>query len=360
MFDEIKYLFGRRKPVVGLDIGSSSIKLVEILDTAQGYMLNHFSMLALPRGVIVDGVLQDPRTLTERLKELFKRTGLGNKGIVTSLSGHSVIVKKVNFATMEDKELRELIHDEAGKYLPFDNMSDVNFDFQILGPTDYNPNQMNVLLVAAKKDVINSYTDVITDAGLSAMIMDVDSFAIETMYEENYKYDENDIIVLVNIGASITNINVVQNAGSIFTRDFTLGGNAVTEAVQGRLGVSFDEAESIKVGGAVSDESAAKEIRDNLLTYAEPICSEIERSVEYFTSTYGGESVKKVLISGGCANIPGIAADLSHRLNVEAEIANPFKKMEVGKKALDVSQIEQVAPIAAVGVGLALRRVGDR
>ena len=157
--------------------------------------------------------------------------------------------------------------------------------FRFWGPTDYNPNQMNVLLVAAKKDVINSYTDVITDAGLSAMIMDVDSFAIETMYEENYKYDENDIIVLVNIGASITNINVVQNAGSIFTRDFTLGGNAVTEAVQGKLGVPFEEAESIKVGGAASDETAAKEVRDNLLTYADPICAEIERSIEYFTST---------------------------------------------------------------------------
>lgn len=359
MFD-IKSLFSKKKSIVGLDIGSSSLKLLEITDTPKGYQLSHFSMIPLPRGIIADGVIQNLKALTDHIKELFKKTTFARKGIATSLSGHSVIVKKVNFNLMEDNELRELLKDEAGKYLPFDNMNDVSFDFHILGPTDYNPNQMNVMLVAAKKDVVNSYVDAISDAGMTAAIMDVDSFALETMFEENYSFEENEVTILVNIGASITNINVVQGGSSIFTRDFTLGGNAITEAIQEKMGVTFEEAEDIKLGTAEVEEAVLKEIHDSLLIFAEPLCSEIERSVEYFTSTYGSESVKRVILSGGGANIPGIAADLSHRLNIEAEIVDPFQKIEIGKNVIDAKNISNIAPIAAVGVGLALRRVGDR
>ena len=185
--------------------------------------------------MIVDGVVVEPETLTEAIKELFKQSGCKRKKIVTSISGHAVIVKKATFAQMDEEELRALIHDEAGKYLPFDDMSVVDYDFQILGENPYNPSQMEVLIVAAKKEIIEGYTKAIEAAGLIPVIIDVDSFALETMYEENYEFDENDVVVLVNIGASITNLNAVKGGVSIFTRDFTLGGNSVTQAIAANL-----------------------------------------------------------------------------------------------------------------------------
>ena len=239
--------FSGSKKIVGLDIGSSSLKLAEVISTSNGYVLNQFYQIPLPKGIIVEGVLADARELSLRVKELFKDSGLRRRGIATSLSGNSVIVKKVTFAQMDEAELRDLIRDEGGKYLPFDNMDDVNYDFQILGDNEFNPNQMEVIIVAAKKDIVNGYLDALLDAGLNVLIMDVDSFALETMYEANYEYESNEIIIIVNIGASITNINVIKSGMSIFTRDFTLGGNSITEALQEKYRISFEEAEKNKI-----------------------------------------------------------------------------------------------------------------
>jgi type IV pilus assembly protein PilM len=358
--DAIKNLFPASKSLVGLDIGSSTIKLAEIVETPKGYVLSRFSQIPLVTGVIVDGVPVEQQELAIKIKQLFKQSGCKKKSIVTSLSGHSVIIKKVNFPTMDEGELRELIKDEAGKYLPFDSMEAVSYDFQILGENEFNPNQMDVIIVAAKNDIVNSYADAIQQAGYLPVIMDVDSFALETMYEENYDFEDNEMVVLVNIGASITNINVLRGGSSVFTRDFMIAGNSITEAIGQKMGVAFEEAERIKIEGSEGNEAAEKEFRENLLYYAEPICSEIERSVDYFRSTYGGEYLKRILLSGGTTRIPGIVSDLTQRIGVEAEIANPFKKIGYDAKSLNQATIEEIAPIAAVSVGLALRKVGDK
>lgn len=359
--DIFKSLFPASKELVGLDIGSNSLKLTEIIETSKkGYILNRFTQISLPKGVVVDGIPVEQQELAIKIRELFKQSKCKRKGVVTSLSGHSVIVKKVTFPAMDEGELRDLIKDEVSKYLPFENTEAVSFDFQILGENEFNPNQMEVILVAAKKDIINNYTDIIKDAGLDPMIMDVDSFALETMYEENYDFEENEMVILVNIGASITNINVVKGGASVFTRDFTLAGNSITEAVGQKLGISFEEAETVKIEGAGGSESEQQEFRDSLLTYADPICLEIERSIDYFRSTFGGDFIKHVLLSGGSAKIPGIAHDLSQRLGVEVEIANPFRKIGYNSKEFDPLTIENIGPVAAVGIGLALRKMGDK
>ena len=359
MFD-IGELFSNSKQLVGLDIGSSSLKLAEIHETSKGYILSRYSQIPIPMGIIVEGVLVEPEELSIKIKELFKQSRCRIKGIVTSLSGHSAIVKKVTLANMNEEELRGQIRDEASKYLPFDTIEDVNFDFQILGGNEYNPNQMEVLIVAAKKDIIESYTSAIVKAGLKPLIMDVDSFALETMYEENYDFVEGDVAVIVNIGASITNINVLRNGMSIFTRDFTLGGNAVTEAIRNKLGLTFEDAEKAKVEGALNPDVPADQSGGDILAFAEPICLEIERSVDYFKSTYGGGDIKQVLLSGGGAKIPGIASDLTQRLNIDTEIINPFRKIGFDKKVIDAETIQSIGPVAAVAVGLALRKIGDK
>lgn len=359
---DLKSLFSGGRHLVGLDIGSSSLKLAEVVEAPKGgYILNRFSQLPLPQGIIVDGVIHDSSLLTAKVKELFKTSGNRHKGIVTSLSGHSVIIKKVSFPTMEEEEMREMIKEDAAQYLPFDNMEEVNFDFQILGENEYNSSQLEVLLVAAKKNIIDSYTETLQAAGLNVVIMDVDSFALETVYEENYDFEENDIVALINIGASITNINVVRTDTSIFTRDFTLGGNKITESVADKLGVSFDEAERIKIEGPIgADEFERNEFRMSLIEYADPICAEIERSIEFFRSTSGGDYIKSVLLSGGGAKLPGLVEELQQRLGIDTEIIDPFQKIAINDKSVDASLVEQMGPALAVSIGLALRREGDK
>jgi len=359
MFD-INDLFSTGKQLAGLDIGSSCIKLAEIQDSPKGRILSLFSQVPLEKGVIVDGAVVKPEALTETIKELYKQSGCKRKKVVTSISGHAVIVKKATFAQMDEEELRALIHDEAGKYLPFDDMSAVDYDFQIIGENPYNPSQMEVLIVAAKKETIEGYTEAIQAAGLIPVIMDVDSFALETMYEENYESGENDVVILINIGASITNLNAVKGGVSIFTRDFTLGSNSITEALAANLGVTFEEAEKVKIEGTGDDEQAKKTFREGLITYADPICSEIERSVDYFRSTFSAETISKILVSGGGALIPDLVADLGRRLGIETEIINPFQKIQLDKKVLAPESAGSLGPIAAVGVGLALRKIGDK
>ena len=357
----LKDLFSGKKQFVGLDIGSSSLKLVEILGEKGSYNMNRFLTAPLAKGIIVDGAVVDIDALAEAIKVLFMNSGCQKKSIVTSLSGHSVIIKKAAFPQMEAHDLQETIHDEASKYLPFDNMDDVNLDFQILGRNATNPNQNDVIIVAAKKDTIEGYTEAIEIAGLSLAIMDVDSFALETMYQENYDYEEKDVVVIVNIGASITSLNVVRNAASIFTRDFALGGNMITEAIQSQFGVSTEEAEKIKLEGPAGDEYAKGEFfRNTLISLADSLCAEIERSIDYFRSTYSDEDIKMILLAGGGANIHGIVEDLSHRMSVPVEIVNPFKKITYNRKTMDDDHIKEIAPIAAVGVGLALRKLGDK
>ncbi|HRS81883.1 MAG TPA: type IV pilus assembly protein PilM [Smithellaceae bacterium] len=356
---DLKNLFSGTKSLVGLDIGSTSMKLAEIVGTSQGLTLNRFLHIPVPPGVIVEGILQDPGALSGVIKELFRNSGCKGKGIVTSLSGNSVIIKKVTLAQMEETELRELIHDEAGKYLPFDNMDDVNYDFQILGDNEYNPSQMDVMIVAAKKTDVNGYLDAFAAAGLQVMIMDVDSFALETMYEANYDFEENEIVVIVNIGASLTNINVIKGGMSIFTRDFTMAGNAVTEALQERFQVSAEEAERMKVEGT-GGEQQIPDLENVILDCAEPICSEIERSVDYFRSTFGGEEIKHVFLSGGSSSIAGLCDLLSQRLNIGTERINPLVKIGYNKKNIDEGKLDHIRTIGAVAIGLGLRKIGDK
>ncbi|MEI6608507.1 MAG: type IV pilus assembly protein PilM [Deltaproteobacteria bacterium] len=356
----LKDIFSGTTRLVGLDIGSSSLKLAEIRSTSQGHVLNRFLQIPLPKGIIVEGVLTDARALSLKIKELFRNSGCTGKGIVTSLSGNSVIVKKVTFAQMDETELRDMIRDEAGKYLPFDNMDDVNYDFQILGDNENNPNQMDVVIVAAKKADVNNYLDAITAAGLVVTIMDVDSFALETMYETNYEFESTEIVVIINIGASITNINVIKGGMSIFTRDFTMGGNSITEGLLEKYRVSFDDAEKIKVEGISGNNQDNAELKSSILELAEPICAEIERSIDYFRSTFGGEYIKHVFLSGGSARIQGLTGNLSQGLNVETELINPLLKVGYNKRNIDAKKMDSIKSIAAVAVGLGLRKIGDK
>ncbi len=358
---DLKEIFSGKKSLVGLDIGSSSIKLAEVISNSKGHYLNRFTEVPLPKGVIVDGILADAVTLSAKIKEIFKLSKCGRKGIVTSLAGNSVIIKKVTLEQMNEEELRDLIRDEAGKYLPFESMDDVNYDFQILGENNYNPNQMDIIIVAAKKEIINSYLEAATSAGQSVEIIDVAPFVLETLYSANYEFDDEDIVVLINIGGSTTGINVVKGGMSVFTRDFALAGNSITESLQEKHKVTFDEAEKLKIEGLPNgSEGENLDLKNSILELAQPICMEIERSIDYFRSTFGGEDIKKVLLAGGSAKIYNLAKHLSEMLNVKTEIIDPFLKINYNKKNIDAKDLENINPVAATAIGLGLRKIGDK
>jgi type IV pilus assembly protein PilM len=237
---------------------------------------------------------------------------------------------------------------------------------QPLGNDEQDVGQMEVLLVAAKKDLINDYTAVLSEAGLIPLIMDVDAFAIENMFEANYGIQEGQTIVLANIGASTINLNILRNGISTFTRDISMGGNQFTEEIQKQLNVSYEEAESLKLGGELggpsdtTDAVIPQEVGGIIRSVSETLASELQRSLDFFSATAGDDRISKVFLSGGSAKVPGLPAVIEAKLGIPVEIADPFKNITIDEKNFNVAHIRDVAPAAAVAVGLGLRYLGDR
>ncbi len=351
--------FRRKKETIGIDIGSSSIKVIQLTEAEGRYTLAKFGLAALAPEIIVDGTIMDSVRCVEVLQNLIKDHDISTKDAAISVSGHSVIVKRVTLPQMSEDELAESIKWEAEQYIPFD-INEVNMDFQILstftGPD--GKQQMNVLLAAVKKDKLTDYTSLVIEAGLTPAIVDIDSFAIENMYNINYEINEKETVALINIGAGITNINILQGGMFAFTRDISIGGNRYTESIQKDLGLSFDDAEKIKKGEDVEGIESL-EIDPIIENISLEISSEITRSFGYFKATMGSENIDKVMLSGGSSKIRNMDSFLQERLELPVEFVNPFKKIEI-PPSFDPEYINSVAPVASVVVGLGVRRADDR
>lgn len=351
-------VFSKKKNVIGLDIGSSSIKLVELTEGKNGYRLQNLAISPLPPEAIVDGALMDSVTIVDTIKEMISTTKTKTKNVVTSLSGHSVIVKKITLPFMTEAELEESIQWEAERYIPFD-INDVNIDFQIFGAGSENPDLMDVILVAAKKDIINDYVSVLVEAGLNPVIIDIDAFALENMIAINYEIEKDEIIAIANVGANVTNINIIKNNISAFTRDIFKGGNLITEELQRQLHIDYDEAEKIKIGSKI-DVSSQPIVQKVLKTASEALAIEIGNTLEFYQSTTTYEKISKLYLSGGGAKVKDFDIILQQQTGIPVEIINPFKKIEYSEKNFDIEYLREIGPVMAVGVGLASRKVGDK
>jgi type IV pilus assembly protein PilM len=350
----------KSKPAVGLDIGSSSVKLVHLKEKRGGYQLLAFGSAPLPPEAIVDGALMNSAAIVQAIQEVLSQQKVKAKEVAIGVRGHSVIIKKISLPRMTQEELDESIQWEAEQYIPFD-VKDVNIDTQILTPEGDAAGQMDVLLVAAKKDMINDYTSVCAEAGLSATVVDVDAFAVQNAYEANYDPSPQDTVVIVNVGAAVTNLNVVSRGITTFTRDITMGGNAFTEEIQKQLNISYDEAEALKVGGqGDSDAVVPQEVERVIQGVAEQLGGEIQRSLDFYASTAPDGKITRAVLSGGTARIPALFKTLEARAGVAVEILNPFKNIEIDNRKFDPAVLLAAAPAAAVSVGLALRRPGDK
>ncbi|MGZ3523475.1 MAG: type IV pilus assembly protein PilM [Thermodesulfobacteriota bacterium] len=348
----------KKKDVIGLDIGCSSIKLVELREDKKGYKLQNLAISPLPPEAIVDGALMDSVTIIDTIRDVIANAKTKTRDVVTSVSGHSVIVKKISLPFMTEAELEESIQWEAERYIPFD-INDVNIDFQIFGAAPENPEVMDVVLVAAKKDIINDYVSIIMETGLNPVVIDIDHFALENMLAINYDIAKEETVAIVNVGASVANINIVKNNISAFTRDIFKGGNQITEEIQRQLHVDHEEAEKIKVGSKV-DLTSQSVIENVLKTASESLAVEIGNSLDFFQSTTTYEKIGKLYLSGGGSKIKDFDMTLQQQIGIPVEIANPFKKVEYSGKNFDLEYLREIGPIMAVGVGLASRKVGDR
>ena len=352
--------FKKTKAVVGLDIGSSTVKAVELKQSGKGYKVTAFGVEQLPADSIVDGAIIDGGSVADAIRRLLDQKAFKTKEVASSLSGNAVIVKKISLPVMTESELADSIYWEAEQYVPFD-IQDVNLDYQILDPgagADAN-GTMEVLLVAAKKEKIADYTGVISQAGRTPVLVDVDAFALQNAYEVNYGFDPNAVVVLLNAGASAVNINILSGRQSLFTRDISMGGNAYTEAVQKELNLSFDSAEQAKKGEPV-DGVNPDDVRPVLHAMTENLLLEIQKTFDFYKASAASDRIDRILMSGGACSVEGFAAALGERFGAPVEMFDPFKRISFDPQKLGVQDAERLAPMAAVAVGLALRRVGDR
>jgi type IV pilus assembly protein PilM len=352
-------VFRRAKSLVGLDIGSSAVKAVELKQAGKAFKVAAFGSEAIPPDSIVDGAIIDGGAVADAIRRLFTSGAIKTKDVAASLSGNAVIVKKITLPQMSEAELAESIYWEAEQYIPFD-IQDVNLDYQILDKGgDGGKATMDVLLVAAKKEKIADYTGVIAQAGRSAVVVDVDAFALQNAYEVNYGIEPNTIVALLNAGASATNINILNGDQSVFTRDISIGGNAYTEALQKELNLPFDLADQLKRGMPV-DGVTYEDAKPVLRAVSENVMLEIQKTFDFFKTTASSDRIDRIMLSGGASRAEGFKEMLSDRFDAPVEGLDPFKRVGFDSKKFQIDSAAEIAPTAAVAVGLALRRVGDR
>jgi len=354
-------VFRKVKAVIGLDIGSSAVKAVELKVSGKGFKVVAFGSEPVPPDSIVDGAIIDGTAVADAIRRLFENNkAFKTKDVAASLSGNAVIVKKINLPVMTEAELAESIYWEAEQYIPFD-IQDVSLDYQILDPGTGPDSKgtMDVLLVAAKKEKIADYTGVIAQAGRVPVVVDVDAFALQNAYEVNYGLDPQAVVVLLNAGASAININILSGEQSLFTRDISIGGNAYTEAVQKELNLPFESAEQLKKGQPI-DGVAFEEVTPALHAMTENVLLEIQKTFDFFKATASSDRIDKIVLSGGASRVDGFAKALEDRFGAPVEAFDPFKKIAFDPTKLGVLEPETLVPTAAVAVGLALRKAGDR
>jgi type IV pilus assembly protein PilM len=344
--------WGKPRKLVGLDIGSSSVKAVELARNGSGYELANLGVEALGQDVVVDGSIMDALVVSSAIEKIFADNKIKTRDVATSVSGHSVIVKRIAVSAGSDVEVASAIPYEAQQYIPFD-VTDVNLSYQIMGPAAAGGG-MDVMLVAVKREKILNHTNVLSQAGRSPVVVDIDAFALENAFEANYDLPSGAMVALLNIGASIMNINIVRDGASLFTRDVSVGGNQYTDTLQKELDLSFEDAEKLKQGHSlpnVSEESKTSHLR----SVSEILLLEIQKTFDFFRQTTLTANIEFIYLAGGTAKIDGLAGLLKEEFNVPVEIMDPFRKVHINPSRFDISFTAEVAPSMCVAMGLALR-----
>ncbi|MCA1794515.1 MAG: type IV pilus biogenesis protein PilM [Desulfotignum sp.] len=351
-------VFSKKDHLVGLDIGSAFIKVAELQISPKKKILKKFGMTPLAPGAIVDGRIMDVEAVAKTIRALFRSQKIRKKDVAISTGGHSVVIKTINTAKVSEKNLQESIMAEAEQYIPYD-IEDVNIDYQILGESHFSPDQMNVLLVAVKKDIVAEYMDMTTMAGLNAKIIDVDTFALQNIYETLPDQNPEDIVLLLDVGASKTSLNILRDNTSMMMRDNDSGTHQLFEKISTQFETDIQGAEKI-LQAPVANAPDPRRMKMMVHDVANAWCSEICEVVNTFQSNTNDTLVTKVVLSGGGSYLPGFADNIRSELEAEVFTIAPFRGLQMDEKKFSSTFISRVGPQAPIALGLALRRVDDK
>jgi type IV pilus assembly protein PilM len=341
------------KNLVGVDIGSSSIKVCQVKSGRKGLVLQRFGFAMLPPQAVVDGQVLDASAVIETLRGVLSSARIRQRESALSVSGQSVIIRKITVPIMTEAELSEQISWEAEQHIPFD-IKDVQVDYQVLRKRP-DASQMDLLLVAARKDQIDEYAQLARDAKLRPMVIDIDAFTIQNAFEATHGVNEQETVALINVGASLSSLNVLAGGTSTFTREIASGGNIVTEEIQRQLGVPFETAELLKCGQTPDGTPIPPQVASAIDQVVDSIAAEIQRSLDFFMATSGEGDVARAVLTGGTSNLPGLVNAIERRARVPVELWNPMATCTV-ESTVDSALLQQRSAQLAVALGLTLRK----
>jgi type IV pilus assembly protein PilM len=341
--------------LVGLDIGSSSVKAVELQRKGGTLHLLNLGYENLQADTVVDGQIMELNNVSNVIANIFTEHQIKTNRVAAGVSGHSVIVKNIVLPQMSQEELQESFSWHAEEHIPFD-IADVNLDYQL---TSSSAESLHVLMAACKSDKIANVKQAIQLAGKQPVIIDVDAFALQNCYEVNYQPKTGEVVALLNIGAATMNINILNGIRSIFARDASVGGSQYTSLLQKELGLSFEQAEAVKRGGPLPEGAESRPIQPIIETVSDILALEVRKTMDFYRATAeeGEEAIQKILLAGGGSKLPGLADYLAKRFEIPVEVFDPFRQVQVDPKKFDPEYMREIVPEMAVAVGLALRGV---
>lgn len=346
-----KLSFDKKKQAIGLDIGSGSLKVVELRPAGEdAYTLSACGFEELSPEWVAEGSIMAPDLVAAAIGRIFTSQNLHNDRVVTSISGHSVIVKKISIQLRDEEDLAESIRWEAEQHLPFD-INEVNFDFQVVGENS-TTGMLDVLFVAVKKDGVQSYTNVLNQAKKSLVVLDVDAFALQNAYEFNYQPENDTTAALLDIGANTMMINFAYGDEFLFTRDINVGGHRYTEFLQKEFNIDHHKAHALKHGESIAG-IAAVDVQYVIDSVTEIICMEVQKTVDFFKSTSSVKKIDRMLVSGGAVHIHGLLDALKSNFDIPVEEFDSFKRIQIDSKRFP--SIKERSADLAIAVGLALR-----
>jgi len=351
---------GEGKNLVGIDIGTSSIKVVQLKESRRGLGLLKLGYAPLAPQTIVDGQVMDASAVVEALSRIFHDAKIKQKEVAISVSGQSVIIRKITVPMMTQAELDEQIHWEAEQHIPFD-IKDVQVDYQVLRKRP-ETSQMDLLLVAAKRDQINDYAQLARDAKLKPVVCDIDAFTIQNIFEFSRGLAPDQTLGLLNVGASLSSLNIIANGVSVFTREIANGGNVITDEIQKALSVPYEQAEAYKCGGAAdpSDPTRAgmvpQQVVQTIEAVTDAIAAEIQRSLDFYLATSGEGEISRIFVTGGTSNLAYLAQGIERRARVPTEVWSPVERVHIEGRDVDTNMLQLRAAQLPVAMGLALRK----
>jgi type IV pilus assembly protein PilM len=339
--------------LVGVDIGSSSIKVCQLKESRKGLELVKLGFAQLPAQTIVDGHVMNSSAVVETLGRLFQDKKIKQRDVAMSVSGQSVIIRKITVPMMTPAELAEQIQWEAEQHIPFD-IKDVQIDYEVLRRRP-EAGQMDLLLVAAKKDEISDYAQLARDAKLKPQVVDIDAFTIQNIFEFSRGLPPEQTVALINVGASLSTLNIVARGVSTFTRDIANGGNLISDEIRKRLGISFEQAEDFKCGRAEAG-APPFQVAQVMESVIDSIAGEIQRSLDFFMATSGEAEIARIYLMGGTARIALLPQAIERRARVQVEVFSPLEKIAVDTTSIDPAMLGSVSSQLAVALGLAMRK----